>query len=26
MAMNDYLGISGDRAFIAAHWDNLARA
>jgi hypothetical protein len=26
MAMNDYLRISGDQAFIAAHWDNLARA
>lgn len=26
MVMNDYLRISGDKAFIAAHWDNLARA
>lgn len=26
MAMNDYLRISGDKAFIAAHWDSLLRA
>jgi glycogen debranching enzyme len=26
MAMNDYFRISGDRDFIAAHWDSLARA
>src|SRR6201988_750466 len=26
MAMNDYLRISGARAFIAANWDGLARA
>lgn len=26
MAMNDYLRISGDEAFIAANWDGLARA
>jgi glycogen debranching enzyme len=26
MVMNDYLRISGDKAFIAAHWDNLVRA
>ena len=26
MAMNDYLRISGDKDFIAAHWDNLLRA
>lgn len=26
MAMNDYLHISGDKAFINAHWDNLLRA
>jgi glycogen debranching enzyme len=26
MAMNDYLRISGDREFVAAHWENLARA
>ena len=26
MAMNDYLRISGDQAFIAANWDSLARA
>jgi len=26
MAINDYLRISGDTAFIAAHWENLARA
>ncbi len=26
MAMNDYLRISGDQAFIAANWDALARA
>jgi glycogen debranching enzyme len=26
MAMNDYLRISGDPAFIAANWDSLARA
>jgi glycogen debranching enzyme len=26
MAMNDYLRISGDKDFIAAHWDSLARA
>lgn len=26
MAMNDYLRISGDRDFIAAHWDSLLRA
>ena len=26
MAMNDYLRVSGDREFVAAHWENLARA
>ncbi|MBB6145423.1 glycogen debranching enzyme [Silvibacterium bohemicum] len=26
MAMNDYLKISGDAAFIASHWDALAKA
>jgi glycogen debranching enzyme len=26
MAMNDYFRISGDKDFIAAHWDNLLRA
>jgi hypothetical protein len=26
MAMNDYLHISGDKEFIAAHWEQLARA
>ena len=26
MAMNDYLRISGDQAFIAANWDSIARA
>jgi glycogen debranching enzyme len=26
MALNDYLRISGDQAFIAAHWDSIARA
>lgn len=26
MAMNDYLRISGDKAFITANWDGLARA
>ena len=26
MAMNDYLRISGDKAFIDAHWENLLRA
>jgi glycogen debranching enzyme len=26
MAMRDYLRISGDKAFIATHWDSLARA
>jgi len=26
MALNDYLRISGDQAFIASHWDSIARA
>ena len=26
MVMSDYLNISGDKAFIAAHWDQLLRA
>jgi len=26
MALNDYLHISGDQAFIASHWDSIARA
>ena len=26
MAMNDYLNISGDQAFITANWDSIARA
>jgi len=26
MTMNDYLRISGDKQFITAHWENLARA
>jgi glycogen debranching enzyme len=26
MAMNDYLRISGDKAFVQTHWDGLARA
>lgn len=26
MAVNDYLRVSGDRAFVAAHWEQLARA